>query len=95
MEPANTKPAEPKSAKPSKSWVDENFHTVVMGLMLCIVVTLAVLWFGERRRRTEAETALSEARMELVATQAILQMVPPARPFGDDEANDPPAATLP
>ena len=84
MEPALTEPAKPEPANASDDWFDRHFHTLVMGLMLCILATLAVLWFGERRKRIEAETELNQTRMELFATQAILQMAPPPLPGGDD-----------
>jgi len=86
MEPAQT-----PSDKP-ESWFDSHFHILVMGLLLCIVVSLAVLWFGERRKRIAAESELNSVRMELFATQAILQSNPPTWPlpsaYNADESAD-------
>ena len=68
MEPTKT-----DTAKTSPDWFDRHFQSIVMGLLLGIVLALSVLWLNERNRRIDAELALEEATMELIATRAVLE----------------------
>jgi len=80
MEPAS--PPDPNPA-PRGDWFDRHFYSIVMGLMCCILLTLSLLWLGERRKRFEAESALREATMKLFAAETLLQSRPAM--LSDDE----------
>jgi len=63
---------------PSPDWFDRHFQSVVMGLLLCIVLALSVLWLRERNRRIDAELELHSAQEELFVLRTFLERQLPA-----------------